>query len=72
MIGDCELDLADYQKPDKYLKQMPLQNIKMGVSSKSFITVEIRTSSGSGSSPTKSKVDPRGSVLAKASTATSK
>ena len=24
MIGDCELDLADFVKPDKYLKQMTL------------------------------------------------
>lgn len=72
MIGDCELDLADFVKPDKYLKQMTLQNIKMNASPKSFITVEIRTSNGSAGSPTKSKVDPRQSVLSKASTATSK
>ena len=73
MIGECELDLADYQKPDKYLRQMPLQNLKNGVSSKSFITVEIRTQTGSGSSPTKSKNDSsRSQVLAKATTATSK
>ena len=68
MIGSCELDLADFVKPDKYLKQMTLQNISMGISSKSFITVEIRTSDGSKDSPSKSKMDPRHSVIVKATT----
>jgi hypothetical protein len=68
MIGSCELDLADFVKPDKYLKQMTLQNISMGISQKSFITVEIRTSDGSKDSPTKSKIDPRQSVMVKATT----
>ena len=55
ILGSTELDLADFAKPDKYLKQMTLQNLSSGVSPKSFITVEIKTSSGSkDTSPKKS------------------
>ena len=52
MLGSTHIDLADYAKPDKYLKQLTLSGLMKGLSSKSFINVEIKTLDANGKSPT--------------------
>lgn len=51
VLGTSEFNLADYAKPNQYLKQLTLVNTIPGVSAKSFINVEVKTSDGSGGAP---------------------
>mmetsp|Transcript_16370 Transcript_16370/g.25312 ORF Transcript_16370/g.25312 Transcript_16370/m.25312 type:complete len:138 (-) Transcript_16370:511-924(-) len=62
-IGSTQLDLADFVRPDKYLKQLTLSNLMSGISSRSFITVEIKTfeaSKPSDQSPGKRGLEAQG------------
>jgi hypothetical protein len=85
MLGTAALDLSDYAKPDKYLKQLTLSKLMSGLSAKSFINVEIRTldanARGGGASSqspdkrgngTRGADPPRGSVMFSASNQTNK
>lgn len=81
MLGTTNIDLSDYAKPDKYLKQLTLSQLMNGLSSKSFINVEIRTLDANGrpaqpssQSPEKrgSRDQPRGSVMFSTSNQTNK
>ena len=42
-VGSVDVNLADYVRPDMYLKQMTLKDVSNGVSPKSFVTIEIKT-----------------------------
>lgn len=42
VLGSTNIDLADYAKPDKYMQNLTLQNLK-NIGEGSFIVVEIRT-----------------------------
>lgn len=59
MLGKANIDLADFAKPDKYLKQLQLTKLMNGLSSKSFINVEIKTLDANGR-PTSNSPDKRG------------
>ena len=82
MLGTTNIDLSDYAKPDKYLKQLTLSKLMSGLSSKSFINVEIRTldANGKGTTPSQSPEkrgqqrgpEPRGSVMFSTSNQTNK
>ena len=65
-LGSCDLNLSDFAKPDKYFKNMILENCAQGINNKSFITVEVRSYDAKAmeaSSPDKNQVK-RQSTLA--------
>ena len=43
VLGTTGIDLADYANPNKYLKNLTLNETTNGIGSSSFIIVEIRT-----------------------------
>jgi len=43
VLGSTELNLAEFAKPDKYMKNMILSNCAPGVNKQSFVIVEVKT-----------------------------
>ena len=46
LIGSVDFNLASFAVPDRYKKDMKLQNTANGVGSQSYISVEVKTSDG--------------------------
>jgi len=77
-LGSCDLNLADFAKPDKYLQNLPLSNTAPGVSTQSFIVVDIKTvdaakaAADTGSGKKSSMLNKMGKALFNSSSQSSK
>ena len=63
-LGSCDFNLANFAKPDKYLKNMILTKTAPGVSKQSFIIVEIKTQDATKPASSSSKIGSGSSTAA--------